>query len=256
MFQFDVITLFPAMLDALTAWGITGRARARRCYELVAWNPRDFTADAYRTVDDRPYGGGPGMVMLAEPLEKAIAAARQRQAGSGVKATRVVHLSPQGRLLDHTLVRELAAQEGLVLVASRYEGVDERLLERAIDLEVSIGDYVVSGGELPAMVLMDSVIRQLPGTLGDPESAQQESFAAGLLDCPQYTRPERYEGLQVPQVLLSGNHAAIERWRMKQALGRTRQRRPDLLARLELSKQQARLLEEFEQERKAAETAA
>ena len=256
MFQFDVITLFPAMLDALTAWGITGRARARRCYELVAWNPRDFTADAYRTVDDRPYGGGPGMVMLAEPLEKAIAAARQRQAGSGVKATRVVHLSPQGRLLDHALVRELAAQEGLVLVASRYEGVDERLLERAIDLEVSIGDYVVSGGELPAMILMDSVIRQLPGTLGDPESAQQESFAAGLLDCPQYTRPERYEGLQVPQVLLSGNHAAIERWRMKQALGRTRQRRPDLLARLELSKQQARLLEEFEQERKAAETAA
>jgi tRNA (guanine37-N1)-methyltransferase len=254
MFQFDVITLFPAMLDALTGWGITGRARARRCYEVVAWNPRDFTADAYRTVDDRPYGGGPGMVMLAEPLEKAIAAARQRQAGSGVQATRVVHLSPQGRLLDHALVCELAAQEGLVLVASRYEGVDERLLERAIDLEVSIGDYVVSGGELPAMVLMDSVVRQLPGTLGDPESAQQESFAAGLLDCPQYTRPELYEGLRVPEVLLSGNHAAIERWRMKQALGRTRQRRPDLLARLELSKQQARLLEEFEQERKAAET--
>jgi tRNA (guanine37-N1)-methyltransferase len=256
MFQFDVITLFPAMLDALTAWGITGRARARRCYEVVAWNPRDFTADAYRTVDDRPYGGGPGMVMLAEPLEKAIAAARQRQAGSGVKTARVVHLSPQGRLLDHALVRELAAQEGLILVASRYEGVDERLLERAIDLEVSIGDYVVSGGELPAMVLMDSVIRQLPGTLGDPESAQQESFAAGLLDCPQYTRPELYEGVRVPEALLSGNHAAIERWRMKQALGRTRQRRPDLLARLELSKQQARLLEEFEQERKAAETPA
>jgi tRNA (guanine37-N1)-methyltransferase len=256
MFQFDVITLFPAMLDALTAWGITGRARARRCYEVVAWNPRDFNADAYRTVDDRPYGGGPGMVMLAEPLEKAIAAARQRQAGSGVKTTRVVHLSPQGRLLDHALVRELAAQEGLVLVASRYEGVDERLLERAIDLEVSIGDYVVSGGELPAMVLMDSVIRQLPGTLGDPESAQQESFVSGLLDCPQYTRPELYQGLQVPEVLLSGNHAAIERWRLKQALGRTRQRRPDLLARLHLSRQQARLLEEFEQERKAAETPA
>jgi tRNA (guanine37-N1)-methyltransferase len=173
-----------------------------------------------------------------------------------VKATRIVHLSPQGRLLDHALVRELAAQEGLVLVAGRYEGVDERLLQRAIDLEVSIGDYVVSGGELPAMVLMDSVIRQLPGTLGDPESAQQESFVSGLLDCPQYTRPELYQGLRVPEVLLSGNHAAIERWRLKQALGRTRQRRPDLLARLELSTQQARLLEEFEQERKAAESAA
>jgi tRNA (guanine37-N1)-methyltransferase len=256
MFQFDVITLFPAMLDALTGWGITGRARTRRCYEVVAWNPRDFTTDAYRTVDDRPYGGGPGMVMLAEPLEKAIAAARHRQVGSGVDALRVVHLSPQGRLLDHALVRELAALQGLILVASRYEGVDERLLQRSIDLEISIGDYVVSGGELPAMVLMDSVIRQLPGTLGDPESAQQESFVSGLLDCPQYTRPERYQGLPVPEVLLSGNHAVIERWRQKQALGRTRDRRPDLLARLELSEQQARLLEEFEQERKAAETAA
>ena len=256
MFQFDVITLFPAMLDALTAWGVTGRARARRCYEAVAWNPRDFTADAYRTVDDRPYGGGPGMVMLAEPLEKAIAAARHRQAGSGAHAPRVVHLSPQGRLLDHALVRELAAQQGLILVASRYEGVDERLLQRSIDLEVSIGDYVVSGGELPAMVLMDSVIRQLPGVLGDPESAQQESFVSGLLDCPQYTRPELYRGLKVPEVLLSGNHARIERWRHKQALGRTRERRPDLLARLELSEQQIRLLEEYEQERKAAVTAA
>jgi tRNA (guanine37-N1)-methyltransferase len=252
MFQFDVVTLFPAMLDALTAWGITGRARARRQYEVVAWNPRDFTTDAYRTVDDRPYGGGPGMVMLAAPLEKAIVAARYRQAGSGVRTSRVVHLSPQGRVLDHALVRELSQLEGLILVASRYEGVDERLLERAIDLEVSIGDYVVSGGELPAMVLMDSVIRQLPGTLGDPESAVQESFVAGLLDCPQYTRPEVYQDLQVPEVLLSGNHAAIERWRMKQALGRTRRRRPDLLARMQLSEQQARLLEEFDQECKAA----
>lgn len=251
MFQFDVITLFPAMLEALTAWGITGRARERRCYELVAWNPRDFTTDPYRTVDDRPYGGGPGMVMLAAPLEKAIQAARQRQASSGAARTHVIHLSPQGRLLDHALVRELAALDGLVLLAGRYEGVDERLLERAVDMEVSIGDYVLSGGELPAMVLMDAIIRQLPGTLGDPESAQHESFVNGLLDCPHYTRPEIYEGMRVPEVLLSGNHAAIERWRMKQALGRTWQRRPDLLARLQLSEAQARLLDEFKQEQKA-----
>ena len=252
MFQFDIVTLFPAMLEALTAWGITGRARDRRCYEVVAWNPRDFTADAYRTVDDRPYGGGPGMVMLAEPLEEAIAAARQRQASSGVAASRVVYLSPQGRLLDHALVRELSALDGLVLVAGRYEGVDERLLQRAIDLEISIGDYVLSGGELPAMVLMDTIIRQLPGTLGDPESALQDSFVNGLLDCPHYTRPEAYQGLQVPEVLLSGHHAAIERWRMKQALGRTWQRRPDLLARLQLTELQTRLLDEFKQEQQAA----
>jgi tRNA (guanine37-N1)-methyltransferase len=256
MFQFDIVTLFPAMLEALTAWGITGRARAKRCYEVVAWNPRDFTADAYRTVDDRPYGGGPGMVMLAEPLEKAIAAARQRQASSAVAASRVVYLSPQGRLLDHALVRELAALDGLVLVAGRYEGVDERLLQRAIDIEVSIGDYVLSGGELPAMVLMDAIIRQLPGTLGDPESALQESFVCGLLDCPHYTRPEVYQGLRVPEMLLSGHHAGIERWRMKQALGRTWQRRPDLLARLQLTETQLRLLDEFRQEQQAAESVA
>jgi tRNA (guanine37-N1)-methyltransferase len=256
MFQFDVVTLFPAMLEALTSWGITGRARARRCYEMVAWNPRDFTTDAYRTIDDRPYGGGPGMVMLAEPLEKAIAAAKQRQASSGVAATRVVYVSPQGRLLNHELVRELASLQGLVLVAGRYEGVDERLLQRSVDQEISIGDYVVSGGELPAMVLMDCIIRQLPGTLGDPESAQQESFVSGLLDCPQYTRPEDYAGAHVPEVLLSGNHAAIERWRAKQALGRTWQRRPDLLAKLQLSEMQARLLDEYKQEQKAAESVA
>jgi tRNA (guanine37-N1)-methyltransferase len=252
MFQFDIVTLFPAMLEALTAWGITGRARDRRCYEAVAWNPRDFTADAYRTVDDRPYGGGPGMLILAEPLDKAIAAARQRQASSGVAANRVVYLSPQGRLLDQALVRELAALDGLVLVAGRYEGVDERLVQRAVDIEVSIGDYVLSGGELPAMVLMDTIIRQLPGTLGDPESALQDSFVSGLLDCPHYTRPEVYQGLRVPEVLLSGHHAVIERWRMKQALGRTWQRRPDLLARLQLTELQARLLDEFKQEQQAA----
>jgi len=255
MIHFDVVTLFPAMLEALTEWGITARARERGCYQVVAWNPRDFAADAYRSVDDRPYGGGPGMVMLAEPLEKAIEAARQRQASSGVGRSRVVHLSPQGRLLDHALVRELAAAEGLVLLASRYEGVDERLLARAVDLEVSIGDYVLSGGELPAMVLMDAIIRQLPGTLGDPESAAQDSFVRGVLDCPHYTRPEVYRGERVPDVLLSGHHAAIERWRLKQALGRTRERRPDLLARIELSEAQMRLLDEYEQEHKPAPVA-
>jgi len=248
VFQFDVVTLFPEMLEAVTRWGITGRARERRCYDAVAWNPRDFTADGYRTVDDRPYGGGPGMVMLAAPLEKAIGAARQRQASSGVSRNRVVFLSPQGRLLDHALVRELAALDGVVLVAGRYEGVDERVLERCVDIEVSIGDYVLSGGELAAMVIMDSIIRWMPGVMGDPESVVQESFVAGLLDCPHYTRPEVYEGCPVPDVLLSGNHALIERWRAKQALGRTWERRRELLERIELSEAQQRLLDEYRQE--------
>jgi len=252
VFQFDVITLFPGMLDAVTHWGITGRARERRCYEAVAWNPRDFAGDAYRTVDDRPYGGGPGMVMLAAPLEKAIAAAKQRQASSGVSRSRVVFLSPQGRLLNHALVRELTALEGVVLVAGRYEGVDERLLQRCVDMEVSVGDYVLSGGELAAMVLMDSVIRWMPGVMGDPESVVQESFVGGVLDCPHYTRPEVYEGMPVPEVLLSGNHALIERWRTKQALGRTWERRPDLLDGIELSEAQQRLLDEYKQEHDAA----
>ena len=221
MYQFDVVTLFPRMLDAITEWGISGRARDSGCYGVVTWNPRDFARDAYRTIDDRPYGGGPGMVMLVEPLEKAISAARQRQISSGVKRSRVVCLSPQGRVLDHRLVAELAGLEGLVLVAGRYEGIDERLIERAVDQEVSVGDYVVSGGELPAMLLMDSIIRQLPGALGDPQSVQQESFVQGMLDCPHYTRPEIYKGMRVPEVLLSGNHAFIERWRLQHALGRT-----------------------------------
>lgn len=252
MFQFDVVTLFPGMLEAVTHWGITGRARERRCYDVVAWNPRDFTADGYRTVDDRPYGGGPGMVMLAAPLEKAISAARQRQASSGVTRNRVVFLSPQGRVLDHALVREFGALDGLVLVAGRYEGVDERVLERCVDLEVSIGDYVLSGGELAAMVVMDSIIRWMPGVMGDPESVVQESFVTGLLDCPHYTRPEVYEGQGVPEVLMSGNHALIERWRMKQALGRTWERRRDLLEGIELSEAQRRLLDEYKQEHGAA----
>ena len=198
MLQFDVVTLFPAMFDAVTELGVTGRARERGLYQFVAWNPRDFAVNAHRTVDDRPYGGGPGMVMMAEPLGKALRAACQRQKSAGVEKPRMVHLTPQGRLLDHAKVIELAREPGLVLLAGRYEGVDERLIEREIVEEVSIGDYVLSGGELAAMVLMDSVVRQLPGALGDAESAHQDSFVDGLLDCPHYTRPEVYEGDGVP----------------------------------------------------------
>jgi tRNA (guanine37-N1)-methyltransferase len=248
MLQFDVITLFPQMFDAVTASGVTGRAREKGFYQLVAWNPRDFAHNAYRTVDDRPYGGGPGMVMMPEPLGKALAAARQRQKSTGVKQPRVIHLSPQGRLLNHHRVMDLAAEQGMVLLAGRYEGVDERVIGREVDDEISIGDYVLSGGELAAMVVIDCVVRQLPGVLGDAESASQDSFVNGLLDCPHYTRPEVYEGEPVPQVLLSGNHAEIRRWRLKQALGRTWQRRPDLLRQRALSEDERGLLEEFKQE--------
>lgn len=248
MFHFDVVTLFPEMFEAVTGSGVTGRARERGLFELVLWNPRSFAANSYRTVDDRPYGGGPGMVMMAEPLEKAIGAARQRQKSSGVQRTKVVHLTPQGRLLNHRLVMELAGLQGLVLLAGRYEGVDERLIARAVDEELSIGDYVLSGGELAAMVLMDAVVRQLPGVLGDAESASQDSFVNGLLDCQHYTRPEVYEGEAVPPVLLSGNHAEIARWRLKQALGRTWQRRPDLLEQRALTTDERALLEEYRKE--------
>ncbi len=248
MLQFDVVTLFPPMFEAVTEAGITGRARDRGIFGLVAWNPRDFARNAYRTVDDRPYGGGPGMVMMAEPLDRAVSAARQRQASTGVKKPRVIYMSPQGRPLNHALVMELSAEEGLVLLAGRYEGVDERAIARIVDDEVSIGDYVLSGGELAAMVLIDCIVRQLPGALGDAQSATQESFVDGLLDCPQYTRPEQYEGMAVPLVLMSGNHADIERWRLKQALGRTWQRRPELLEQRGLSVDERGLLEEFKQE--------
>lgn len=243
--QVDVVTLFPEMFEAVRRWGVTGRAAERGIYELISWNPRDFATDSYRTVDDRPYGGGPGMVMLAEPLERAIEAAKARQAGAGAGGSRVVYLSPQGRLLNQELVAQMAQERGIVLVAGRYEGVDERLLSRQVDEEVSIGDYVLSGGELPAMVLIDAVVRQLPGVLGDPESATQDSFVDGLLDCPHYTRPERFRGEAVPAVLLSGHHAQIARWRLKQALGRTWLRRPDLLERRGLSEEEQGLLEEF-----------
>jgi tRNA (guanine37-N1)-methyltransferase len=245
MLQLDVVTLFPPMFEAVTASGVTGRARERRLYDLVLWNPRDFATNSYRSVDDRPYGGGPGMVMMPDPLEKALSAARQRQTSSGVAKPRVVHLSPQGRRLDHALVADLVKEQGIVMLAGRYEGVDERLVERAVDDEISIGDYVLSGGELAAMVVIDCMVRQLPGALGDAESASQDSFVNGLLDHPHYTRPEVYENEGVPPVLLSGNHADIARWRLKQALGRTWLRRPDLLEKRKLSTEESRLLEEF-----------
>ncbi len=247
---FDVITLFPQMFDALTQYGITRRAAEQGNYVLRTWNPRDFTTDNYRTIDDRPYGGGPGMVMLAEPLSLAISAARQRQAASGVVNSRVVYLSPQGRLLTHALVKELVSspEEGLILLAGRYEGIDERLLRQMVDEQISIGDYVLSGGELAAMVLMDSLVRQLPGVLGDAESAEQDSFVQGLLDCPHYTRPEVFNGEAVPPVLLSGNHAEIARWRLQQSLGNTWLRRPDLLDRRDLTKEESGLLSRFQKE--------
>ncbi len=248
MKHFDVVTLFPDMFDALTAHGITQRARDHGYYELVLWNPREFSSNAYRSVDDRPYGGGPGMVMLAEPLAKAIHAARARQLSCAVSNLRTVYLSPQGRPLSQPLVDELGECEGLILVAGRYEGVDERLIEREVDDEISIGDYVLSGGELPAMVLIDAIVRRIPGVLNDCDSAEQDSFVSGLLDCPQYTRPEEYAGEVVPPVLLSGNHAEIRRWRLKQSLGRTWRRRPDLLAQMQLDAEQTRLLDEYKAE--------
>ena len=227
--QFDVITLFPEMFAALTGSGITRRAFEQARCGLTLWNPRDFTHDRHRTVDDRPYGGGPGMVMLAEPLEAAIGGAKARQVQAGLPAPRVLFLSPQGQPLTHRRVTELAQEPGLVLLCGRYEAVDQRLLDRCVDEEISLGDFVLSGGEIPAMALMDAVIRLLPGALNDGESAQCDSFADGLLDCPHYTRPEEYEGMTVPAVLLGGNHAEIARWRRERALAGTLQKRPDLI---------------------------
>jgi tRNA (guanine37-N1)-methyltransferase len=251
--HFDVVTIFPAMFDALVDHGITRRALDEGRFELKAWDPRDFTQDNYRRVDDRPYGGGPGMVMLPGPLEACIEAAKARQRQAGVGRPHVVLMSPQGERLGEGLVGELASMEGLVIVAGRYEGIDERLVEREVDREVSIGDYVTSGGELPAMVMIDCIVRRLPGSLNDPESASQDSFSAGLLDWPHYTRPEEWKGARVPDVLLSGNHAAIARWRRKQALGRTRERRPDLVDEASLSKEDRQLLEEYRKEQQAAQ---
>jgi len=247
MMNFQVITLFPEMFDAITKHGITSRALERKIYSLNVINPREFTQDNHKTVDDRPYGGGPGMVMLAEPLENAIQAAKAVNAKA-----RVIHLSPRGTPLTHEKVMQLSQEKGLILLASRYEGVDERLLDALVDEEISIGDYVLSGGELPAMALIDAVVRQLPGALGDADSAIEDSFVNGLLDCPHYTRPEEYVGKRVPEVLLSGNHAKIREWRLKQSLLLTRAKRPDLLAARSLTKEEARLLQEIIREQEQA----
>ena len=227
--QFDVITLFPEMFTALTASGITRRALEQKKWGLGLWNPRDFTSDKHRTVDDRPYGGGPGMVMMVKPLEAAINAAKESQQQHGLPAPRTIYLSPQGAPLTHKKVMQLAAEPGLVLLCGRYEAVDQRLLERCVDEEISLGDFVLSGGEIPAMALMDAVIRQLPGALHDDASAVEDSFVNGLLDCPHYTRPENYEGMPVPAVLLGGNHAEIIKWRREQALMATQHKRPELI---------------------------
>jgi len=239
--RFDVITLFPEMMEALAA-GVIGRAQHKQLIHLNMWNPRDYTQDVHKTVDDRPYGGGPGMVMKIEPLEQAITAARQAN-----PSAKVIYLSPQGQPLTQSLAADLAHEAGLILLCGRYEGIDERLLQHQVDAEVSIGDYVLSGGELPAMVLIDTVSRLLPGVLGHADSAEQDSFVNGLLDCPHYTRPEVLNGESVPAVLLSGNHAAIERWRLQQSLVRTRERRPDLFAKRQLSDEEQNLIMQFDE---------
>jgi len=227
--QFDVVTLFPEMFTALTQSGITRRAFDQKKCVLQLWNPRDFTSDNHRTVDDRPYGGGPGMVMLGKPLESALNAAKARQSELTLPVPRVVYLSPQGRPLTHERIMELTAEPGVVLLCGRYEAVDQRLLDRCVDEEISLGDFVLSGGELPAMALMDAVIRQLPGVLNADASAVEDSFVNGLLDCPHYTRPEVYEDAAVPAVLMGGHHVEIEKWRRAQALQATAKKRPDLI---------------------------
>ncbi len=236
----SVISLFPEMFQAITQYGVTGRAIKSGLVSMDFINPRDFTHDRHKTVDDRPYGGGPGMLMKVQPLKDAITSAKLL-----VPNAKVIYLSPQGRTLTQEGVQQLAKQAEFILVAGRYEGVDERLIQSEIDEEWSIGDFVLSGGELPAMVLMDAVLRMVPGVLGKQASADEDSFVDGLLDCPHYTRPEVLDGESVPSVLLSGNHEEIRRWRLKQKLGRTLQRRPDLLQDLELDKEQQKLLEEF-----------
>ena len=242
--QIDVVTLFPEMFKALTDYGITGRAIKRGIVDLGFWNPRDYSEDTHNTVDDRPYGGGPGMVLMMKPLREAIRRARN----STDKPARVVYLSPQGRKLDQKAMKEMAGNQRIVLVCGRYEGVDERLISAEVDEEWSIGDYVLSGGELAAMVCIDGMTRLLPEALGHELSAEQDSFVEGLLDHPHYTRPEEIDGITVPDILLSGDHSAINRWREKQSLGRTWLRRPDLLEQLELSAEQQQLLDEFVRE--------
>ncbi len=242
--RIDVVTLFPEMVQSFGQYGIVRRAREKGLLQLACWNPRDYTKDRHRTVDDRTYGGGPGMLMKVEPIQDAIRAAREKaQAETGVDG-KVIYLSPQGRKLDQQGVQELAGQN-MILLAGRYEGIDERLIEKEVDEEWSIGDYVLSGGEPAAMVVIDAVTRLQPGALGHEESAIQDSFMDGLLDYPHYTRPEDLDGMQVPEVLLGGNHKEIARWRQKQALGRTWLRRPDLLKEKDLNTEQQQLLDEF-----------
>ncbi|GAB3279188.1 tRNA (guanosine(37)-N1)-methyltransferase TrmD [Parahaliea aestuarii] len=249
-----LVSLFPEMFDAVTEHGVTGRAVKQGLVSVSHSNPRDYTVDRHRTVDDRPYGGGPGMLMKIDPLQQAIAAAREQAERDGGAKAHVVYLSPQGRRFDHRRAVELADKAALILVAGRYEGVDERLIETEVDEELSIGDYVLTGGELAAMVVIDAVTRQLPGVLGHEASAEEDSYANGLLDCPHYTRPEHFEGRAVPEVLLSGDHEKIRRWRLKQALGRTLERRPDLLEGRAMTPEEEELLAAYRRERAAADT--
>jgi len=239
--KIGVITLFPEMFSAVAEYGVSGRAVNNGLVDIEYFNPRDFTEDKHRTVDARPYGGGPGMVMLVEPLMNAVKAAKEWVAGDA----KVVYLSPQGQLLDQGAVNTFAELESVILISGRYEGIDERLIDSVVDEEWSIGDYVLSGGELPAMVLVDAMIRQKPGALGHEESALQDSFANGLLDCPHYSRPDSFDGQQVPAVLLSGDHEKIRRWRLRQSLLRTQQRKPRLLDNLVLTVEQRDLLKEM-----------
>ena len=238
---FGVISLFPEMFTALTQSGVTSRAVKNGLIEVELWNPRDFTHDKYQTVDDKPYGGGPGMLMKVQPLRDAITAARAK----APQGTKVVYMSPQGERLSHSLVTRFHDWGSLILIAGRYEGIDERILQREVDLEVSIGDYVLSGGEIPAMCVIDAVSRMVPGVLGNIRNAQEDSFADGLLHFPQYTRPEEIDGLGVPPILMSGNHQKIRRWRLQQALARTYERRPDLLQSRLLNREEQELLREY-----------
>jgi tRNA (guanine37-N1)-methyltransferase len=246
--QMQVVSLFPEMIKTVTEFGVVGRATQRGLLSVACVNPRDFATDAHRTVDDRPYGGGPGMVMKFAPLAEAIDAAKSSLPDN----CPVVCLSPQGKVFDQAVAKRLAALPGVVLIAGRYEGIDERLVESHVDEELSLGDFVLSGGEIAAMAIVDAVARMLPGVLGDEDSAKQDSFMNGLLDCPHYTRPEEVDGRTVPEDLLSGDHARIARWRQKEALGRTQLRRPELIERLELNKEQRELLDEYIREHSSA----
>lgn len=246
-----VLTLFPEMFAAFAQLGVTGRAVKQGLIKLQCISPRDFAFDRHQTVDDRPFGGGPGMVMMVEPLRRALEHAKQQLMAEGLKPCKVIYLSPQGKRFDQSAAEQLSKEETLIFVAGRYEGVDERFVQRYVDEEWSIGDYVLSGGELPAMVMVDAMARLLPGVLGAAESAVQDSFVAGLLDCPAYTRPEEYDGDRVPEVLVSGDHKKIANWRLQQSLGRTWERRPDLLEKLELSPAQLKLLAQYQAGRKA-----